>query len=153
MSLLEQYKDQAKSSLKLKMEYKNTISEAKSISKNNANKEGPAVSPLVTKDDFIKRYKGVMVVSYLSISFFLFMLFEVLTSTSILHAGFAICGLLIVGCTCFKTAFIAWRARYVFERWGIRDKPIPLYFSDFVNEVEINWKEFFPLNIASKGTS
>lgn len=147
MSLLEQYKKQAKDNIKLKMEYKGTLNEAKLIAKNKAEGKGPAVEEGVSKDEFLKRYKGLCVVIYLNIAFLTYFLYQILTSSSLLFSAFSICSILIASIVYFKTSFTAWRARYIYNRWEKRSEPMPVYFSDFINEIELNWKELLPLKI------
>ena len=137
----------ANENIKLRMKYKGSLEEAKEISKKKAENKEPSVSNDVSKDEFKKRYNGILTVLYVNILFLLFFFYQLFTSSTILFGMFSICSILIASIIYFKTSFTAWRARYIYNTWEKRSEPMPFYFSDFINEIELNWKELLPLEI------
>lgn len=147
MSIINDYKETLKKEIKPKLSIKGIIIDAKEQGDLKANKSGPSVSCTVDVNEFKKRYKAISFSFYVGLITILICLAQVVLSTDIISIIFCLLVTAISSMFTFRYSFTAWRARDTYNNWENRNIDKGYHYSDFLNEVGINYKNIFPLSI------
>lgn len=147
MSFAKEFTSTFKSQIIPKSSIKGMVEDAELIGKNKLKKEGPSVSSGVSIEEFTKRYKGLLVALYINIFAMTVCVFQLIDSSSLL--GKTLCVVLLTMCAMyyFRYSFTAWRARSVFSEWDSRNQNKIFYYSDFIQGINMNWKNILPLTL------
>jgi K+-sensing histidine kinase KdpD len=147
MGIINEYKETLKKEVKPHLSIKGIIADAKEQGDLKANKKGPSVSSHVDHSEFKKRYKAISFAFYVGLITVLICVLQVIFSPDIISIIFCLLVTAISSMFTFRYSFTAWRARQAYKNWEERNIDKGYYYSDFLNDVGINYKNIFPISL------